>query len=54
MTKNQLPVWPKYVQYVELFAFTDADIKAQEEAVTNITTSNDVKVLQLSCEETDV
>ena len=35
-----------------MFAFTDADIKAQEEAVTTTTTSNGVKVL--NCEETDV
>ena len=38
--------------YVETFAFIDADVKAEEEAVTSTTTSKDVKVL--SCEETGV
>ena len=31
--------------YVETFAFIDADIKAQQEAVTSTTTSKDVKAL---------
>ena len=38
--------------YVETFAFIDADIKAQQEAVTSTITTKDVKAL--SCEGTGV